>query len=115
MQLISYISNLAIPFTIFIILIYGLLEKKQVFDIFIKGAKEGIEIVIKIIPTLIGLFLAIGVLRASGVFDLLNNILEPILRIFNFPSEVLPLALIKPISRKCICSSRNRFNENIWS
>lgn len=115
MQLISYISNLAIPFTIFIILIYGLLEKKQVFDIFIQGAKEGIEIVIKIIPTLIGLFLSISVLRASGVFDLLNNILEPLFKILKFPSEVLPLALIKPVSRKCISCSRNRFNENIWS
>ncbi|MBQ6992749.1 MAG: hypothetical protein IJN50_07635 [Clostridia bacterium] len=115
MQFISYISNLAIPFTIFIIVLYGLIEKQQVFDIFIQGAKEGIEIVIKIIPTLIGLFLSISILRASGIFDLLNNILEPILSIINFPSEVLALALIRPISRKCISCSRNRFNENIWS
>ena len=115
MQFISYISNLAIPFTIFIIVLYGLFEKKQVFDIFIQGAKEGIEIVIKIIPTLIGLFLSIGVLRASGIFDLLNNILEPILKIINFPSEILPLSLIRPISRKCISRSGNGFNENIWS
>jgi len=115
MQFISYISNLAIPFTIFIIVLYGLFEKKQVFDIFIQGAKEGIEIVIKIIPTLIGLFLSIGVLRASGIFDLLNNILEPILKIIKFPSEILPLSLIRPISRKCISRSGNGFNENIWS
>ena len=114
MKFVSYISNLAIPFTILIIILYGLFEKKQVFDIFLQGAREGIEIVIKIIPTLIGLFLSIGILRASGIFDVLNNILYPLLNIIKFPSEILPLALIRPISRKCICSSRNRFNENLW-
>ena len=114
MQFISYISNLAIPFTIFIIILYGLLEKKPVFDIFMQGAKEGIEIVIKIIPTLIGLFLSIDILRASGIFDLLNSMLSPLLNLINFPSEILPLAIIRPISRKCISSSGNRFNEDIW-
>ena len=98
MKLISFISNLAIPFTIFLIIIFGLTEKKQVFDIFIKGAKEGLEIVIKIIPTLIGLFLSIGILRASGIFEKINEILYPILNLIKFPTEILPLALIRPIS-----------------
>ena len=107
MHVISYLSNFAIPFTVFIIVLYGVFEKKQVFDIFIKGAKEGLEIVVKIIPVLIGLFLSISILRASGIFNLLNYLLEPILKIINFPSEVLPLALIRPISRKCFNCSRD--------
>lgn len=58
-------STIAIPMTILIIISYGILEKKNVFDIFLKGAKEGTEIVIKMFPTLLGLFLAIGALRSS--------------------------------------------------
>ncbi len=65
MKLISYMSTIAIPMTILIIISYGILEKKNVFDIFLKGAKEGTEIVIKMFPTLLGLFLAIGALRSS--------------------------------------------------
>ena len=59
-EFINFISNLAMPLMILIIVIYGLLEKKEVFDKFIEGAKEGIKIVINIFPTLIGLFLAVG-------------------------------------------------------
>ena len=69
MAAINYLSNLSIPFTILLILIYGIIEKNKVFDTFLDGAKEGIEIVVKIFPTLIGLFVAIGALRSSGILD----------------------------------------------
>lgn len=59
--MINYLSNLAIPFTILIIITFGLTEKVKVFDTFIDGAKEGIEIVIKLFPILIGLFVAIRI------------------------------------------------------
>lgn len=98
MQLVTFISNLAMPILILGIVVYGLKEKINVFDTFLDGAKEGLEITLSIFPTLIGLFVAIGALRASGILDIISNIITPILNIINFPSEVMPLALIRPIS-----------------
>ena len=105
MQIINYLSTLAIPFTIFIILMYGLSERIKVFDVFLKGAKEGIEIVCKIFPTLIGLFVAIGALRYSGILDFLIKIIYPLIRFLGLPKEIMPLAILRPISRKCIYCS----------
>ena len=98
MQIINFLSNIAMPFIILIIIGYGIIEKNKVFDIFLEGAKEGLIIVLNIFPTLIGLFMAIGALRSSGIIDLLIRIFNPILNIINFPSEIMPLALIRPIS-----------------
>lgn len=96
--MVNTISNMAIPFAIAFVIVYGLIEKNKVFDTFIDGAKEGIEIVLRIFPSLIGLFLAIGMLRASGITDLIIKSLMPILRVLKIPAEVMPLALLRPIS-----------------
>ena len=98
MEIINYISLLAIPMVILIIVSESLREKKQVFDIFLKGAFEGIEISLKIFPTLIGLFIAIGMLRSSGVLDFIIKLITPILSFLKFPREVVPLAILRPIS-----------------
>ena len=98
MVVINYLSNLAIPVTILLILIYGLIEKNKVFDTFLDGAKEGIEIVIKIFPTLLGLFVAIGVLRCSGILDFIIKLIYPIIDLFSIPTEIMPLAILRPIS-----------------
>lgn len=98
MNIINYISNAAIPVTIFIIIVYGLIEKKKVFDIFLDGAKEGIKIVVNMFPTLVGLFVSIGLLRTSGILDLIISIIAPIIKIFNVPDAVMPLMLLRPIS-----------------
>lgn len=65
MQFVNYISNLAIPLIILIIVLFSVMEKQKVFDDFLEGAKEGIGLVVTIFPTLIGLFFAIGALRSS--------------------------------------------------
>ena len=92
------LSSVAIPFWITFIIIYGLIEKNKVFDTFLEGAKEGIEIVIKIFPSLLGLFLAIGALRASGLIDLITNFLTPLLNVLKIPAQIIPLAIFRPIS-----------------
>lgn len=97
-DIINFISNLAMPLIILIIVFYGFLEKKEVFDKFLEGAKDGIKIVVNIFPTLIGLFLAVGALRSSGIIDILIKLIAPILNIVNFPSEIMPLAILRPIS-----------------
>lgn len=98
MQFINYLSNIAIPFIVFVIVIYALIEKNKVFDTFLEGAKEGLEMVFRIFPTLIGIFVAIGALRSSGIIDAIVNFLNPVLKIIQFPSEIMPLAILRPIS-----------------
>ena len=98
MQIINYISIIAVPFIIFIIILYGVIEKIKIFDVFIEGTKEGIKTTVKILPTLIGLFFAIGALKSSGVVEGIGKLLNPILKIIKFPMELLPLALLRPIS-----------------
>ena len=98
MKLVNFISNLAMPAIILLIVIYGVKEKNKVFDTFLEGAKDGIETTVSIFPTLVGLFVAIGALRSSGILDMIINIINPILTIINFPSELMPLALLRPIS-----------------
>lgn len=98
MKLINYISVIAMPLIILIIILQGIKEKKDVFDIFLKGGLDGIKITLKIFPTLIGLFMAIGMLRSSGILDFIIEIISPILSIIQFPNEVVPLAILRPIS-----------------
>ena len=98
MIFINYISNIAVPATILIIILYGLVEKQSVFDVFLEGAKEGLQIVINIFPTLLGLFLSINVLRESGIIEAFTNLMLPLLNLLKVPPEILPLAVLRPIS-----------------
>lgn len=98
MQVVNFVSNLAMPLIILMIVTYGLVEKNKVFDDFLEGAKEGIEIVVSILPTLIGLFVAIGALRNSGILDIIIRFITPLLNVIHFPSEIMPLAMLRPIS-----------------
>ena len=77
MEFISFFSDIAMPLIILLIVIYGLIERNKVFDIFLDGAKEGIGVVVGIFPTLIGLFVAIGALRSSGILDFIVQIMTP--------------------------------------
>ena len=98
MKIVNYISSAAIPIVMVIIIVYGLLEKNKVYDTFVDGAKEGMEIVIKLFPTLLGIFVAVGVLRSSGVLDCIIKIISPITHVLNIPGEIMPLAIVRPIS-----------------
>ncbi len=98
MKIINYISIIAMPFVILIIIFKALNEKVSVFDVFLKGATEGIEITFKVFPTLVGLFVAIGMLRSSGILDFITKLISPALAYMRFPGEIVPLALLRPIS-----------------
>lgn len=98
MQIVNYLSASAIPIIILIIIFYGIKEKKKVFDIFLKGSTEGIKIVVNLFPTLIGIFLAVGALRNSGILDFIINLISPITNLLKIPSQILPLAMLRPIS-----------------
>ena len=98
MKIVNYISTIAVPVVIIIIVIYGIADKKKVYDIFVEGATEGMSIVIKIFPTLLGIFLAVGVLRSSGLLEIITRAVSVFTNKVGFPSEVMPLAMLRPIS-----------------
>lgn len=104
MNFIVYISDYIMPFIFFYIIGLGLLMRTPIFDEFIKGAKEGFKVVYDILPTLIGLMIAIGILRASGALDILSKILKPVTDYLHFPSELLPIVLVKMFSSSAATS-----------
>ena len=80
------------------IIAYGVVRKIDVYDSFVEGAKEGMESMFRIIPPLIGLIVAISMFRESGALELLGKFLKPVTEFLNMPSDVLPLALLRPVS-----------------
>ncbi len=91
-------TSFILPAVFIIILGYGIIRRVKIFDVFLSGAKQGISSCIGILPALVGLVVAVSMVRASGLLDFLAKILSPILNKFSFPTEVLPLALLKPVS-----------------
>lgn len=98
MQFVLFLSQYIVPFLIFTIVVSGILERVQVYEAFIKGAKEGFCTVLRIMPTLVGLMVAVGVLRASGFLEFLSGILGQWTEKIGFPGELVPLSVVKMFS-----------------
>lgn len=98
MKLILMLSSFMIPLIIFYMIGYGILNREKVYDIFIDGVKEGFRIVVGIAPTLVGLMVAIGVVRNSGALELLARLLTPIGNLLRIPAEIIPLILVRLFS-----------------
>lgn len=92
------VSNFIIPAVIFLIVGFGLVNKVKTYECFLSGAKEGLKVVWEIVPTLIGLIVGVGVLRASGFLDLFEKALNPLAKVFGFPAQILSLLAIKMFS-----------------
>ena len=98
MKLLLYVSDFIVPAVILGIVMYGLMQNVNVYDEFIKGAKNGFLTVIKIMPTLIGLMVADGILRASGFLEFLGKLLGQFTSYIGFPGELVPLAIVRMFS-----------------
>lgn len=98
MSFLLHISNLIVPAMILGIVTYGITTGVNVYDEFIKGAKKGFGTVIKIMPTLIGLMMAVGILRASGFLDFLSELIGKVTSHIGFPSQLVPLAIVRMFS-----------------
>ena len=92
------IGAAALPVIIGVILLFGFFKGVDVFDAFVSGAKEGIHTTLGLLPTLIGLIVAVSMVRASGLLDALCALCEPLANAAGISTEVLPLALLRPIS-----------------
>ena len=98
MQVLLYISNFIVPFIILGIVTYGLLSGVNVYETFIKGAKSGFLTVIRLMPTLIGLMAAVGILRSSGFLDFLGSLLTGPASLLSIPAPLVPLLLVRLVS-----------------
>lgn len=92
------LSVIIIPALIFYIVLNGVLNKTDVYDAFVKGAMDGLKTVVNIMPTLVGLMIAVGVLRASGFLSLLGNIFGSMTEKMGIGAEFVPLVFIKMFS-----------------
>lgn len=92
------VSDLLIPMIILGILCYGILQQVAVYDVFVKGAKSGFLTVAKIIPTMVGLMVAVGILRASGLLTCLSEEIGKFTKWIGFPGELMPLTVVKMFS-----------------
>ena len=98
MQWVLVISSIMIPLVMIGIISYGLLQGVNVYDAFADGAKDGLVVVVKLLPTLIGLMMAVGMLRTSGALDGITRMITPLLSWTKFPQEVIPIALMRSVS-----------------
>ncbi len=94
----SILSSSFIPVISLIIILYGLAKQAPVYDYFIEGAKKGLKTAAEILPFLIGIFLAVNCLTASGLLNFADIIISPFLELLQIPAELLPLMCLRAIS-----------------
>ena len=92
------ISLYAIPMLLLLIPLYGIIKKQPVYELFIEGASEGVHMALQILPYLMAMLTAVAVFRASGAFELLAKMLYPLTTYLGIPVDVVPLAIMRPLS-----------------
>ncbi len=97
-SLIDLLSVFVLPAIIVGFPLYGLYKRVPVYEEFVEGAKEGFGVAVKIIPYLVAILFAIGMFRASGALDFLIEGLRPLLALIGIPAEVIPMAIIRPLT-----------------
>ena len=97
-EIFSFISTSFIPIITLLIVLYGLSKKAPIYDYFIEGAKDGLKMSVEILPFLIGIFLAVNSLTASGILNLIDKLFSPFFDFLNIPAKLLPLIFLRSIS-----------------
>jgi spore maturation protein B len=97
-DVLGLLSFFVIPLMLVGFPLYGLYKRVPVYEAFVEGAKEGFHVAVRIIPYLVAILFAIGMFRASGAMDALAGALRPVLGLIGFPAEVLPMAIIRPLT-----------------
>lgn len=92
------IANIILPFIVLIIVGYGIYKQVAVFDVFLEGIKEGLTMTIQIFPTIIAMIISVNIFLKSNILELVINFLNPLFNFLKFPKEILPLAVLRPIS-----------------
>lgn len=98
MEIVVFFSGIIIPVIMVIIIAYGYLSKINIYEAFIEGAADGIKTVAGILPTLVGLMVAVGILSGSGALSAFSTLISPLTDIFSFPTEAVPVVLMRLVS-----------------
>ena len=98
MNILLTISDFLIPVTVLFIVVFGCLQRVDIYEVFLEGAKEGLRTVVDILPTLIGLIMAVEVLRAGGLLEILVELIRPAAEAVGFPAELAPLSIVRLVS-----------------
>jgi spore maturation protein B len=113
---IALVSVFVIPLILVGFPLYGLAKRVPVYETFVEGAKEGFNVAVRIIPYLVAILFAVAMFRASGAMDFLVRVLDPILGVIGFPAEVLPMAIVRPLtgsgSAALVVDMINRYGED---
>lgn len=94
----SFLSTGFIPLMAAIIVGHGIFCKAPIYDYFIEGARSGLKTAVEILPFLIGIFIAVNCLTSSGILNMINAVLSPVLGFLNVPAQLLPLVFLRAIS-----------------
>lgn len=97
-RLVDAVSKLAVPLVLSAFPLYAALRRVKVYEEFVEGAKEGFEVAVRIIPYLVAILVAIGMFRAAGGLEIVSKFLRPVMDALGFPSDLLPLVLMRPLS-----------------
>lgn len=96
--MIKFITESITVIIVLVIIVYGMIKGRKVYEWFIEGAKEGLKVCLNIFPCILAILIAVGVFRSAGLLDILNKFIAPVSSVIGLPSEVVPLVLIKPLS-----------------
>ena len=97
-RMVNALSILAIPFLLSFFPVYAAARGIKVYDEFVEGAKEAFNVILRIIPFLVTMLVAIGMFKGAGGIDLLTKLLSPVLTPVHFPTDLVPMALMRPLS-----------------
>ena len=92
------VSKIILPIFIIVIIFYGVKKKINVYDTFLEGAKEGLMTTFSIFPAIIAMIFAINIFLDSNVLGFVMKLLSPLLGNINMPLEIIPMALLRPVS-----------------
>ena len=91
-------THVVIPMIVLTIIFYGLIKRVEIYDVFLEGVIEGLRMILKIIPTMFAMVMSVDVFVKSNILEDITILIEPFLEFLRFPKELLPLALMRPIS-----------------
>ena len=97
-SILAAFSIFFLPLLITAILLYGIIKKVPIYDVFIEGAREGLKTCIDILPFIIGIFIAIEAMTSSGAMDFIERLSKPVFDFFKIPEELISLILLRPVS-----------------
>jgi spore maturation protein B len=95
---VEQMSAFIVPIMLILIIGTALFRKVPVYDSFLEGAKNGMTTVVKIFPAILAIYIAIAMLKTSGLLQAVAYVLKPVTSLIHMPDDILPLALLRPMS-----------------